>query len=50
MAVENINWHKVNSAAAEALGGAHTTASLGLLVDRERVLAQAYEMIIAAQE
>jgi hypothetical protein len=41
--------HALDSAAAEALGGAHTAASLGALVDRERILAQAYEMIIAAQ-
>jgi hypothetical protein len=33
-------------AAAEALGGEHTTASLGALVDRERLLTQAYEMIV----
>ena len=48
-ALADVYEHALDSAAAEALGGAHTTASLGVLVDRERVLAQAYEMIIAAQ-
>jgi hypothetical protein len=48
-ALADVYEHALDSAAAEALGGTHTTASLGVLVDRERVLAQAYEMIIAAQ-
>jgi hypothetical protein len=48
-ALADVYEHALDSAAAEALGGAHTPASLGVLVDRERVLAQAYEMIIAAQ-
>jgi hypothetical protein len=48
-ALADVYEHALDSAAAEALGGAHTAASLGVLVDRERVLAQAYEMIIAAQ-
>jgi hypothetical protein len=48
-ALADVYEHALDSAAAEALGGAHTLASLGVLVDRERVLAQAYEMIIAAQ-
>lgn len=39
----------MDSAAAEALGGEHTAASLGTLVDRESLLAQAYEMIIVTQ-
>jgi len=38
----------LDSAAAEALDGEHTAASLDALVDRDRLLAQAYEMIIAA--
>jgi hypothetical protein len=48
-ALADVYEHALDSAAAEALGGAHTAASLGGLVDRESVLAQAYEMIIAAQ-
>jgi hypothetical protein len=48
-ALADVYEHALDSAAAEALGGAHTAASLGSLIDRERVLAQAYEMIIAAQ-
>jgi hypothetical protein len=48
-ALADVYEHALDSAAAEALGGAHTTASLGVLIDRESVLAQAYEMIIAAQ-
>jgi hypothetical protein len=48
-ALADVYEHALDSAAAEALGGAHTAASLGALIDRERVLAQAYEMIIAAQ-
>ena len=48
-ALADVYEHALDSAAAEALGGAHTAASLGGLVDRENVLAQAYEMIIAAQ-
>jgi hypothetical protein len=48
-ALADVYEHALDSAAAEALGGAHTPASLGVLVDRESVLAQAYEMIIAAQ-
>jgi hypothetical protein len=48
-ALADVYEHALDSAAAEALGGTHTPASLGVLVDRERVLAQAYEMIIAAQ-
>lgn len=47
-ALADVYEHALDSAAAEALGGAHIAASLGVLVDRERVLAQAYEMIIAA--
>ena len=47
-ALADVYEHALDSAAAEALGGAHITASLGVLVDRESVLAQAYEMIIAA--
>ena len=47
-ALADVYEHALDSAAAEALGGAHTTTSLGVLVDRGRVLAQAYEMIIAA--
>jgi hypothetical protein len=48
-ALADVYEHALDSAAAEALGGAHTAASLGGLVDRESVLAQAYEKIIAAQ-
>jgi hypothetical protein len=48
-ALADVYEHALDSAAAEALGGAHTTASLGALVDRGRVLAQAYEIIITAQ-
>jgi hypothetical protein len=48
-ALADVYEHALDSAAAEALGGAHTPASLGTLVDRQRVLAQAYEMIIAVQ-
>jgi len=48
-ALADVYEHALDSAAAEALGRAHTAASLGILVDRESVLAQAYEMIIAAQ-
>jgi len=48
-ALADVYEHALDSAAAEALGGEHTTASLGVLVDRDRVLAQAYEMISAAQ-
>jgi hypothetical protein len=47
-ALADVYEHALDSAAAEALGGEHTATSLGVLVDRERVLAQAYEMIIAA--
>jgi len=42
-ALADIYEHALDSAAAEALGGAHTPASLGTLVDRECVLAQAYD-------
>jgi hypothetical protein len=48
-ALADVYEHALDSAAAEALGGTHTAARLGALIDRERVLAQAYEMIIAAQ-
>ena len=48
-ALADVYEHALDSAAAEVLGGPHTAASLGGLVDRENVLAQAYEMIIAAQ-
>ena len=48
-ALADVYEHALDSPAAEALDGAHTAASLGALVDRESVLAQAYEMIIAAQ-
>ena len=48
-ALADVYEHALDSAAAEALGGEHTATSLGVLVDRERVLAQAYETIIAAQ-
>jgi hypothetical protein len=48
-ALADVYEHALDSAAAEALGGEHTTASLGILVDRDKVLAQAYEMILAAQ-
>ena len=46
-ALDDVYEHAMDNAAAEALGGEHTAASLGTLVDRERLLAQAYEMIVA---
>ena len=49
-ALHDIYEHALDSAAAEALGGEHTKASLGALVDRERLLTQAFEMIITAHE
>jgi len=48
-ALADVYEHALDSAAAEVLGGAYTAASLGATVDRENVLAQAYEMIIAVQ-
>ncbi len=47
-ALADIYEHALDNAAAEVLDGEHTTASLGALVDRDQLLAQAYEMIIAA--
>jgi len=38
----------LDSAAAEVLGGEHTMASLDTLVDRDHLLTQAHEMILAA--
>jgi len=46
-ALDDVYEHALDSAAAEALGGEHTAASLGTLVDRDALLVQAYEMIIA---
>jgi len=48
-ALADVYEHALDSAAAEALSGEHTATSPGVLVDRESVLAQAYEMISAAQ-
>ncbi len=48
-ALDDVYEHAMDNAAAEALGGEHTAASLGTLVDRERLLAQAYEMISTTQ-
>ena len=48
-ALADVYEHALDNAAVEALGGTYTAASLGLLVDRENVLAQAYEMISAVQ-
>jgi hypothetical protein len=47
-ALVDVYEHALDSAAAEALAGEHTTATLGALVDRDTLLVQAYEMIIAA--
>jgi hypothetical protein len=47
-ALDDIYEQALESAAAEVLDGEHTTASLGALVDRDRLLAQAYRMIMAA--
>jgi hypothetical protein len=49
-ALNDIYEHALDSAAAEALGGEHTEASLGAMVDREHLLTQACEMIVAAHE
>jgi hypothetical protein len=46
-ALADIYEHALDNAAAEALDGEHTAASLGALVDRDGLLAQAYEMIMA---
>ena len=47
-ALEDVYEHALDSAAVEALDGEHTAASLGTLVDRDRLLGQAHEMIITA--
>jgi hypothetical protein len=47
-ALVDVYEHALDNAAAEVLAGEHTAASLGALVDRDRLLAQAYEMIMAA--
>jgi hypothetical protein len=47
-ALADIYEHALDSAAAEALDGELTAAGLSAPVDRDRLLAQAYEMIIAA--
>jgi hypothetical protein len=46
-ALNDIYEHALDNAAAEVLDGEHTAASLGALVDRDWLLAQAYEMIMA---
>jgi hypothetical protein len=47
-ALDDIYAHAMDSAAAEVLDGEHSATSLGPLVDGDRLLAQAYEMILAA--
>ena len=49
-ALQDVYEHALDSAAAEALGGEHTAASLGALIEQEQLLTQAYEMIICAHE
>ena len=49
-ALDEVYEHALDSAAAEALGGEHTAARLGALMDRDKLLAQAYAMISAAQD
>lgn len=46
--LEDVYRHALDSAAAEAFGGQYTMASLGAMVDRDTILARAYELVIAA--